>query len=232
MAYDNRLLDTLSPADLDALTPHLRRVTLAAGEGLIEQDSEVGTMHFPAGAQLVNLVRFSDGSAIETAVIGPEGLSGLAPFLAGLPCGWEVAVRTPGTAWAVPSTALRERMQASPGLRDRLLKLSSVYQMQSVQSAACNAAHRALQRVARWMLTADDLSPGGPLRFTQEELAALLGAQRTTVNDAASQLKAMGAIRYARGTIEILDRGALKGAACECYGMMRARMARAGVLPG
>lgn len=231
MAYDNRLLDTLAPDDLEALRPHLRAMTVSPGQVLIEQDAPIAQVHFPADAQLVNLMRFSDGSAVETAVVGREGVSGLAPFLADVPCGWEVAVRTPGVVHAMPATALRARVWASPKLMAKLLTLSSVYQSQSVQSAACNAAHKALPRLARWLLTAADLTPGERLRFTQEELAALLGAQRTTVNEAAHQLKAMKAIRYARGSIEILDRGALRREACECYDLMRGRMKAAGVLP-
>lgn len=231
MTFDNHLLDTLEPADLEALRPHLRRMEVAPGQILIEQDGEIDEVHFPAGAQLTNLVRFSDGSAIETSVVGREGVSGLAPFMADQPCGWEVSARLPGTLHVMPAAVLRARMRASRPLMDQLLRLSSVYQMQAVQHAACNATHRALQRVARWLLLASDLTPGEHIHFTQEELAGLLGAQRTTVNDAAHQLKARKAISYARGTIRILDRGALEAEACECYAMERARIERAGMLP-
>lgn len=231
MSYGNHLLDTLDPADLEALRPHLRRMTVEAGQVLIEQDSVIADVHFPADAQLANLERFADGQAVETAVIGREGLSGLAPFLADLPCGWEVAVRMGGTVQAMSAAVLRARFRASPPLLERLLRLSSVYQMQSVQSAACNAAHRALPRVARWLLTASDLTPGDRMRFTQEELASLLGVQRSTINEAAGELKARGAIAHGRGAIRILDRPKLEGVACECYALMRGRIAAAGVLP-
>ena len=231
MAWDNHFLDTLGPADLEALSPHLRPMTVVAGQVLIVQDSEVAEVHFPADAQLANLVRFADGTAIETAVVGREGLSGLAPFMAGLPCGWEVAARMAGTVHAISATALRQRQRDSEPLRNRLLALSYLYQMQAAQHAACNATHQALPRVARWLLTAADLTPGERIRFTQEELAGLLGARRTTINEAASQLKARGAIRYARGVIRILDRAALEGVACECYAMERGRIEDAGAMP-
>ena len=231
MGYDNHLLDTLEPADLEALRPHLRRMEVAAGQILIEQDSEIAEVHFPADAQLANLVRFADGTAIETAVVGREGLSGLAPFMADEPCGWEVAARLPGAVHVIAATVLRARQRASAPLMDRLLRLSSIYQMQAVQHAACNATHKVLPRVARWLLTASDLTPGERIHFTQEELAGLLGAQRTTVNDAAHHLKDRKAISYARGVIRILDRGALEAMACECYAMERGRIEKAGVLP-
>ena len=231
MAFDNHFLDSLEPADLEALFPHLRRTEVVAGQTLIVQDAEVAEVHFPADAQLANLVRFADGRAIETAVVGREGLSGLAPFMAGVPCGWEVAVRTPGTVHVCPARVLSERFRASEPLLNQLLRLSYVYQMQAVQHAACNAVHTALPRVARWLLTASDLTPGEDIRFTQEELAGLLGAQRTTVNDAANQLKDRGAIRYSRGVVRVLDRPLLERLACECYAMERGRIEGAGVMP-
>ena len=164
-------------------------------------------------------------------MIGREGLSGLAPFMAGLPCGWEVAARTTGTIWVLPSKVLYERFRVSGPLLNQLLRLSYVYQMQAAQHAACNAVHAALPRVARWLLTAADLTPGEPIRFTQEELAGLLGAQRTTVNEAANELKDRGAIRYSRGVVRILDRGLLERLACECHAMERGRIQRAGAMP-
>lgn len=232
MTYGNHLLDTLEPADAAALGPHLRRVEVEAGLTLIEQDAEVVEVHFPADAQLANLVRFSDGRAVQTALVGREGLSGLAPFMASEPCGWEVTVRLPGALHAAPAAAVRERMRASPPFMKRLLRLSYIYQMQAAQHAACNALHPALPRVARWLLTASDMTPGEPVHLTQEELAGLLGAQRTTVNEAAHQLKERGVIRYARGVVRILDRPGLERLACECHAMERARMEGAGTLPG
>ncbi|MFN3931859.1 MAG: Crp/Fnr family transcriptional regulator [Brevundimonas sp.] len=231
MSYGNHFLDSLAPDDEAALRPHLRAAETASGQVLIEQDGPIPQLHFPVTAQLVNLVRFSDGSAVETAVIGREGLSGLAPFMAGMPCGWEVSVRAGGGLYVIAAEVVRARQGESATLRDGLLRLSHVYQMQAVQHAACNARHKVLPRVARWLLLASDLGPGVKLQMTQEELGGLLGAQRTTVNDAASQLKAAGAIRYARGVVSVLDRGALEGLACECYAMERRRIEAAGVMP-
>ncbi|HEY0599037.1 Crp/Fnr family transcriptional regulator [Brevundimonas sp.] len=231
MAFDNHFLDRMEPADLEALRPHLRRMEVSAGQILIEQDTVAAEVHFPADAQLANLVRFSDGWAIETAVIGREGLSGLAPFMAEVPCGWEVAARTPGAVHALPARVLRDRFRVSGPLLNQLLRLSYVYQMQAVQHAACNAVHTVLPRVARWLLTASDLTPGEDIRFTQEELAGMLGAQRTTVNEAANQLKDRGAIRYSRGVVRVLDRPLLERLACECYRMERGRIEDAGVMP-
>jgi CRP-like cAMP-binding protein len=231
LAYGNDFLDRLDPADEVELRPHLRRVELAAGETLIEQEGEVDIVHFPAGAQLANIVRFETGLGVETSVIGREGVSGLAPFMADQPCGWEVVARAAGAAYAAPSSTLRALASQRPGLQERLLRLTHFYQAQAAQFAACNARHRIRPRVARWLLTAADLNPESPVRFTQEEFAALLGVQRTSVTAAVIQLKSMGAIRHLRNVITIQDRPRLEREACECYRTLRQRSEELGLAP-
>jgi CRP-like cAMP-binding protein len=223
MTYENRFLDTLDPDDLQALKPHLARVSLSVGQVLIQQQEEVSVAHFPADARLANVIVFEHGGAIETSVVGSEGVSGLAPWMADAPCTWRVMVRQPGTAWACATTTLRRLASERPSFMAHLLCLTHHYQAQAAQTAACNASHKALARVARWLLMADDLSPGARVRFTQEELATLLGAQRTTINDAATRLKEAKAISYGRGSVTIRNRPLLETYACECYRMQQAR---------
>ena len=226
--FGNAVLDRLIPADRDALLPLMRTVDLEVGQTLIDQGEMVETVHFPAGAQLANTVAFDDGGRVETAVVGHEGLSGLAPFMAREPCGWTVSVRAPGRAYAISASALRARSRASESLMDQLLRLTNYYQIQAAQTAACNASHDILARTARWLLTADDLGPGGALYFTQEELAALLGVRRTSINDVMGALKVEKAVKYSRGRIHSLERDLLRRRACECYAVLRDRAAEMG----
>jgi Mn-dependent DtxR family transcriptional regulator len=55
------------------------------------------------------------------------------------------------------------------------------------------------------------------LYFTQEFLAMMLGARRTTVTVVAGTLQESGLIEYRRGHVKILNRENLVSAACECY---------------
>lgn len=224
--YGNAVLDQLSASDREALTPHLRSVELQLGQVLIEQGGEVQTVHFPAGGQLANIVLFADGRRIETAVVGAEGVSGLAPFLAQQRCDWSVTVRAPGGAYAVAAEVLRAQAWRSGALMALLLRLTHYYQTQAAQTAACNATHGIRARVARWLLMADDLTEGAALYFTQEELASLLGVRRTSINEVMGQLKTAGGLRFSRGVIRALDRRLLEPAACECYAVLRDRTAQ------
>jgi CRP-like cAMP-binding protein len=59
---------------------------------------------------------------------------------------------------------------------------------------------------------------GSPtMQLTQEFLADMIGARRSTVTLAAGSLQRSGVIEYRRGKINILDREGLEDAACECF---------------
>jgi hypothetical protein len=54
--------------------------------------------------------------------------------------------------------------------------------------------------------------------MTHELLASLLGVRRAGISTIAADLQRNGCIHYSRGRIEVSDRAALEGEACECYG--------------
>lgn len=221
---ENRFIAALAPEEAEALRPLLRRVSVTADRIMSDQGAPITEVHFPIDAQFANLIRFPDGSAIETAVVGNEGLTGLAPFMADRPGAWEIMCRASGDAWVAGASALRALAAERPGLMTHLLALTDLYQAQAAQTAACNALHPVPDRIARWILTARDLSPNETLFFRQEELARLIGARRSTVSEAASQLKRRKVITYGRGAIRIIDRPGLEAAACDCYRMLKPRL--------
>lgn len=225
-APGNRFIAALEAGDALALRPLLRKVTVTPEQIMVVQGAPVIEVHFPIDCQFANLIRFPDGGTIETAVIGDEGLTGLAPFMADRDSGWEIVCRAGGDAWVVSAAALRALAAARPGLMARLLALTDLYQAQAAQTAACNAMHAVPDRIARWILTASDLSPYDTLFFRQEELARLIGARRSTVSEAAAQLRRRKVIAYSRGVIRIVDRPGLEAAACDCYGMLKSRLNR------
>lgn len=219
----NLLLDAMSAQDRAALWPHLTEVEVAKGAILIKQGADVTQVHFPITADLSNSILFSDGRAAETTSIGRDGMSGLAAFLARAPIAWEVQVQTAGVVLLMPADRLRARVRESEGLLRLLLLETHDNQSQAAQTAACNSLHDIPQRLARWLLMISDRTGRQELVLTQQDLAAMLGAQRSTVNIVANQLRALGAIKYSRAHIQITDRARLEQAACECYRLQRRR---------
>jgi CRP-like cAMP-binding protein len=227
----NRFLDTLAADDRARLSPLLRRVGVTAGAVQTEQGAEVEQVLFPIDAQLTNILLAEDGGAIEIAVVGAEGVTGLLPFLADAPSAWRTAVRQSGDAWLISAGALRAQSEQSPSLRRRLIGLGYYYQVQTSMNGACAALHPLAARVARWILTAADLSDMRDISFTQEEMASLLSVQRTSVVEAFSALKSAGAIRHLRGRITLVDRGLLTRRACGCYAALRRHGEELGIMP-
>jgi CRP-like cAMP-binding protein len=88
-----------------------------------------------------------------------------------------------------------------------------------MRTAACNASHSIEQRLARWLLVAQDRMDADEFLLTQEFIAMMLGASRSTVSEIAAELQKSGFITYSRGHVSIRDREALEAASCECYKM-------------
>ena len=221
---ENRVLAAFSDTDFAALSGRMTVVEARRDEVLIGQGQAVTEVHFPLTADLSNRVLFSNGDAIETSAVGRFGVSGLAAFLAESPCAWEVRVQTPGRIVRLPADAFRQQAWVSPELMRILLAVTHDNQAEGAQTAACNIAHDVQSRLARWLLMIDDRTGAETMRLSHEDLAQMLGAQRTTVSVAAGNLRAAGAIRYSRSNIQIVDRAVLQQWSCECYAAQQRRM--------
>ena len=228
--FRNQVLATLNADDRAALEPHLVRVNLAKGQVLTEQDHVVDYVYFPETADLANTMMFEDGRAVETSTVGPEGVSGLAAFMADAPCAWRIEVQIDGLGWKLDAGVFRRQIEASKELLNRALQLTHDYQSQAAQSAACNAIHEVTPRLARWILLVQDRTNQSEIALTQGDLATLLGVQRTTINASAAELRTAGAIGYRRGKVHIKDRSALKRLSCSCYEAQRRRSEALGIV--
>lgn len=225
----NQVLLSLNRADREALEPFLMPVSLQKGQVLTEQDDQVAAVYFPETADLANVMVFEDGRAVETSTVGSEGVSGLAAFMAQAPCAWRIVVQFGGSGWQLAADVFRRQVESSPELMTRALQLTHDYQSQAAQSAACNAIHEVTPRLARWLLQVHDRTSQNAITLTQGDIATLLGVQRTTVNAAAAELRAAGAISYRRGKIGINDRSVLRAMACSCYEAQRRRSEALGI---
>jgi CRP-like cAMP-binding protein len=92
-------------------------------------------------------------------------------------------------------------------------------------SVACNGAHSLKERLARWLLMMRDRTDDDKLPISQSLLAEMLGVQRPSITNVAQELERAGLIARGRQQITILDRKRLTQASCECYRLVRARLA-------
>ena len=97
--------------------------------------------------------------------------------------------------------------------------------IQNSQYALCNARHELEARVARWLLLTCDRLDGNTIPITHDQLSMMLGVRRAGITETLAALEAKGALKRARGEVEIVDRGILETRACECYRAVRDHLA-------
>jgi len=162
-----------------------------------------------------------DGKTAEVGVIGREGLVGAFHLLGPALVSTECFIQLTATALRIRLTDLRTAFRTSEETRDRLLEFVQEQSLSLSQLAGCNRLHEQEERLARWLLMVQDRTQSDQLEITQEFLAQMLGAKRTTVTVVAGILQQSGLIEYSRGRIHILDRTRLKDASCGCYKVMK-----------
>ena len=118
-----------------------------------------------------------------------------------------------------------QAMESMPSFRTLMYAYIQAFLEQVLVSVACNGAHSLKERLARWLLMMRDRSDGDALPITQDLLAEMLGVQRPTITNAARELERAGLIARGRRQVTMLDRQGLTKASCECYQLVRSRVA-------
>ena len=116
---------------------------------------------------------------------------------------------------------LKEVLPSTPKLQAIMSRYAAGLAMQVAQTAACNRLHMIEERLARWLLIAQDRIEAGVLPITHDFLATMLGTDRPSVTFAAGIMQRAGIIEYSRGVIKIANRKKLESFACECYAIIR-----------
>lgn len=219
----NRLLMALPAEDLRRLRPHLEPVALPHRKVLFEADELLMRVYL-IQAGVVSLVTvFEDGTTVEMATVGREGMVGVGTLLGGDTALGCYVVQVPGSALTMEASRFRDALRESPKLRMVCEAYAQAFFAQLLQNVACNAAHSVERRCARRLLMSHDRSDGDTFALTQELLAEMLGVRRSTVTLVDRALQKAGLIEYHRGAITVLDRPGLEAAACECYRVIRER---------
>ena len=211
----NFLLNKIDPVSLARIAPHLNVLNLEQGKVLAETHQPIHKVYFPHIGIISNVVELTDGQAIETAMIGRDGVFGASQALDGKLSLNHVVIQVPGAASIIKSARLCELAQQMPPLQKLLLKYEQFFLAQVQQSVACNAAHDIQNRMCKWLLRMHCLA-GDDLPLTQEFLAQMMGVQRTSVSTIAASLQKLGMITNRRGHIHINDLDLVQQHACEC----------------
>jgi CRP-like cAMP-binding protein len=221
----NRLLLALPPSDLKRLMPELERIACRREQILTDADSSLDHVFFPNTGVVSVVAVYADGSIIEMATVGREGCTGMQAIFGARKSSVRLLVQIPGVAARISRAAFTQAMGSMPSFRSLMYAYVQAFLEQVLVSVACNGAHNLKQRLARWLLMMRDRSDDDALQITQSLLAEMLGVQRPTITNAARELEHAGLIARGRRRVTILDRQGLIGASCECYQLVRTRVA-------
>lgn len=222
----NRLLNRLPQADYALLEPHLESVAIKIREVLCQPGQAQKYAYFPTTSMLSSIILLSDGTAVEAATIGNEGMAGFGLLVKETASPYRVVQQIHGETLRIEARQLQHALASSSLLRDLLQRYVFTLLQQTGQNAACNLHHRIGPRMSRWLLQTSDRAGRHEFNITQEFLSEMLGVSRQSVNGAARQLQEAGLIEYRRGYVAILDRQKLESNACECYAVFNETYAR------
>jgi len=217
----NHLLAAL-PAEIQArLFAQLELVTLQQGQVLYESGDTLRHVYFPADSIVSLLYVTESGASAAIAMVGNEGLVGVALFMGGESTPSRAIVQSSGAAYRLQGQKLKDEFNQHSELMLLLLRYTQALITQMSQTAVCNRHHAIDQQLCRWLLLSLDRLPDNQLSVTQELIANLLGVRREGVTEAAGKLQKLGVIDYCRGHINVLDRQELETLSCECYAVVK-----------
>jgi CRP-like cAMP-binding protein len=219
--FQNRLLSALSAEHRDFLMSHSTALPLPIQTVLYRAEEVPQYVYFMTSGMASVVTSMEDGGTAEVEVIGYEGLVGGLHLLGPGNVSTHAFMQLEGTARRILFSDLHQVFRSSEAVRDRILEFVQEQAVSTSQIAGCNRLHEAEERLARWLLMSQDRTQSEVLNFTQEFLAMMLGARRTTVTVIAGALQKAGLIEYSRGRVKILDRLNLERAACDCYQVIK-----------
>ncbi len=218
---DNDLLDTLQGETRTRVFDRLELVELTLGQVLCEAGEPFTYGYFPIDAIASILYVMRNEASAEIAVVGKEGMIGVALFMGGQSTSSRVIVQNAGHAYRLKASALQEEFARGGTFQQVLLRFAQALITQMVQTAACNRHHSVDQQFCRWLLMSLDRLPSNQLRMTQKLIGNMLGIDNTGVKAAANVLSSAGLIEYDDGDITVISRAGVVQRSCECYGVVK-----------
>lgn len=200
----------------DALVQTLELKTV-----LFVEDENPKYAYFPTSGVASVVALTTTGQTSEVGFTGCEGVVGAYHLLGPAKVSLRCFVQIEGDFIRVPFVSLRTAYAESKDVHARILEFIQADCITVSQMAGCNQMHETRQRLARWLLMADDRHGAKTLGVTHEILAEMVAASRSTVTVLSGVMKRRGLISYTRGTLKIVNRPRLEEMACDCYGIAK-----------
>ena len=205
------LLAHLPVDDVRELLAIARRRTFAKGEVVFHRDDPADSLHLIVRGRFGARVVTPLGDSVLVDVLGPGQSFGELALLHGdSRRSATVEALEAGETRSVYRNDFAELQRVHPGVKDVLLRLLAEQLRRStdrvVEAHFVDAETRVRRRLVELGTTYDD----GVVPMRQEDLAALAGTSRATVNRVLREEEKLGAVALSRGRTTLLDRAALE----------------------
>lgn len=223
---ENQLLASLPADEFTRLAPDLELVPMSLGQSIYEPGTQIQHVFFPTTAIVSLHYEMDDGSLAEIAVVGKEGIVGIALFMGGETTLSRAVVQSAGEAYRLKGQLLKREFHRAGPLQRILMRYTQALLTEMAQTLVCIRHHSLDQQFCRWLLRRFDRLSANNLVMSQETIANILGVRRAAISELAVSLRKAGLIKYERGRIALLDRPGLEARACECYATIKGEFDR------
>ena len=222
----NDLLAAIPQSERDQLMAASEYIGLERRHLLVESEGPVTHAWFIVDGIASILSVMADGTGVETATIGRDGMIGFQIFHDVDIATEQTMMQVGGAAYRIPREQLRALLPKLPQLNRKLHRFAVYLFSFAAQNSGCNRKHPVEMRCSRWLLTVAENLKRPELDLTHEFVSQMLGVRRATVTDTLASFEKRGLITTRRRQITLLDLEGLEAATCECHGVIRAARAR------
>jgi len=220
-ATRNKLLAAIPTSQRERVLRELTPVFLSFRETLYESEAQLNQVYFPTSAIVSLSYVMADAISAEIAVVGNEGVVGVALFMGEASTPGRAVVQTPGWAYSLTGALLKQEFTRGGAMLQLLLRYTQALLAQMAQTVVCNRHHSIDQQLCRWLLLRLDRMDTDELAMTQEAIADMVGVRREEVIAALGKLRSSGLLQYSQGQIRVVNRTGLEERSCECYGVVK-----------
>jgi CRP-like cAMP-binding protein len=217
----NHLLAALQSEERSRLLIDMELVPLTQNQILYNFNTRIQHVIFPTTAIVSLLAEMDDGSSLEVAMVGKEGVVGVSLFMGGEVSARKAIVQTSGHGYRLKGKLLMSEFHRGGVMQHLLLTYTLALLQEILQTLACNRHHSLDQQLCRWLLLRFDSLSDHSLVITQEHIANLLGVRRAVISEVVGNLRTDGLIKIDRGRITLLDRARMEARVCECYALIK-----------
>ena len=205
------LLADLPPDDVRKLLAIARRRTFSRGEVVFHHDDPADSLHLVVRGRFGARVLTPVGDSVLVEVVGPgQSFGELALLLPDARRSATVEALEAGETRSVRRDEFASLQREHPGVKDILLRLLAEQLRRSTDRVVEAHYVDAETRVRRRLLDLAATYEGGVVPLTQEDIAAMAGTSRATVNRVLREEEKLGTVALARGRTSLLDRAELE----------------------